>query len=72
VAVDGQGNLYVADSENNRIQELSADGQPLAQWGGAGSGPGQFNAPFGVAANAAGKVYVADSKNNRVQVLDAR
>jgi DNA-binding beta-propeller fold protein YncE len=72
VAVDGQGNLFVADSDGNRIQELSATGQPRAQWSGSGSAPGQFNAPFGVAANAEGKVYVADSKNKRVQVLESR
>jgi heat shock protein HslJ len=34
VAVDEQGNFYVADTFNHRIQKLSAAGEPLAQWGG--------------------------------------
>jgi len=69
VAVDMQGNVYVADTSNHRIQKLSLAGQPLAQWGSRGSAPGQFNYPKGVTVDAQGSVYVADSGNNRVQVL---
>ena len=69
VAVDGAGNLYVADTKNQRIQKLSPDGEPLAQWGSAGSAPGQFRNPSGVAVDGAGNLYVADTENNRVQVL---
>lgn len=41
-AVDGQGDLYVLDAGNARVQKLSPDGDLLAQWGSDGSGPGQF------------------------------
>jgi len=43
----------------------------LDQFGTAGSGPGQFNAPKGVAVAADGTIFVADTGNHRIQVFDA-
>ncbi len=39
----------------------------VTQWGGPGTGNGEFNAPVGVAVDAWGNVYVSDSGNNRIQ-----
>lgn len=69
VAVDAQGNAYVADTNNNRVQKLSPAGQPVTQWGGQGSAPGQFKRPFGVAVDVQGNLYVADTENHRIQKL---
>jgi tripartite motif-containing protein 71 len=69
IALDDQGNVYVADQRNHRVQILSPTGQPLAQWGSRGSAPGQFEAPAGVALDRQGNVYVADTGNHRVQKL---
>jgi sugar lactone lactonase YvrE/transcriptional regulator with XRE-family HTH domain len=69
VAVDGQGNVYVADYGNDRIQKLSPSGRPLAVWGSFGTKPGQFDLPNGLALDSQGNVYVADYANNRVQEL---
>ncbi len=63
---DAAGNLYVADSFNDRIQKFAADGTFLTQWGTYGTGNGQFNHPHGLAV-AGGYVYVGDTSNNRVQ-----
>jgi DNA-binding beta-propeller fold protein YncE len=41
----------------------------LTEWGSYGSGPGQFNTPYGVAIDASGNVYVAETINHRVQVF---
>jgi tripartite motif-containing protein 71 len=71
LATDAQGNLYVADSKNNRIQKLSPTGDVLAVWGEKGDQPGQFNDPHGVAVGPDGSVYVADTWNHRVQKFDA-
>jgi DNA-binding beta-propeller fold protein YncE/class 3 adenylate cyclase len=63
----GPGVIYVADTDNNRIARLTPTGLPLAPWGSAGSGPGQFTHPGAVAVDALGNVYVADTLNNRIQ-----
>lgn len=42
-----------------------------AGWGSAGSGPGQFNYPTGIALDASGNVYVVDTENHRVQVFSS-
>jgi uncharacterized protein (TIGR03663 family) len=67
------GSLYVADTENHRIQHLSADGTVLHIWGSfgdvtQGNAPaGTFNQPWGIAVGSDGAVYVADTWNHRVQ-----
>ncbi len=71
VAVDGAGDIYVADTANNRVVELSPAGSVLAQWGSRGTGDGRFHSPTGIALDAAGNVYVVDSENNRVEVFDS-
>lgn len=71
LAMDAQGNLYVADSQNHRIQVFDPSGVLLRQWGREGSGPGQFLEPWGLDVDAQGYVYVADTWNHRIQVFDA-
>ncbi|OGF14586.1 MAG: hypothetical protein A2W00_07300, partial [Candidatus Eisenbacteria bacterium RBG_16_71_46] len=67
VAVDLSGNVYVADTGNNRVQKFTANGDYIGQWGSSGTGDGQFDAPTGIAMDAAGNVYVADGANLRIQ-----
>lgn len=71
-AMDGAGNVYVADTGNNRIQKFSPGGALITQWGplAGGTGNGEFNLPEGVAVDGAGNVYVADTGNNRIQKFD--
>jgi predicted membrane-bound mannosyltransferase/DNA-binding beta-propeller fold protein YncE len=73
IAVAQDGTLYVADSENHRIQHLSTDGRVLHIWGrfadsSQGEAPGgTFYEPWDVAVDSDGFVYVADTWNHRVQ-----
>jgi sugar lactone lactonase YvrE len=69
VAVDKDGNLYVADTLNNRIEIFDADGQFIRTWGKNGDGPGYFARPKGVAIDSDGHVWVADGMQDRVQVF---
>lgn len=70
VAIAPSGDLYITDGYGNaRVHKFSADGKLLFSWGAAGSGPGQFNLPHGIAIDRSGKVYVADRENSRIQVF---
>ena len=66
LAADGRGNLYVADTKNNRIQMFDSNGQFVRSFGTAGSGNGQLKEPCGVAVDSDGSVLVADTWNHRV------
>jgi uncharacterized protein (TIGR03663 family) len=67
LALDAEGNVYVADTGNKRIQKFTADGEFLAQWGGGGVIPGRFEEPTGLTVDPEGNIYVADTWNRRVQ-----
>ncbi len=69
LAVDPEGNLYVADTMNNRIEIFDADGQFISTFGKAGDGPGYFARPKGVAIDGDGHIWVADGAQDRVQVF---
>ena len=51
-------------------REVSADGKFLLQWGGRGTGPGEFGLPHDLVVDAKGLVYVTDCDNQRVQVFE--
>ena len=71
LAVDLEGSLYVADSDNHRIQKFDGDGHFLGVFGTAGGGEGQFNGPWAVAVDGEGNIYVADTWNHRIQKFDS-
>ena len=63
--MDAAGDVFVADTINNAVKEVLANGTILT----LGSG---FNIPYGVAVDAAGDVFVADTGNNLVVELSPR
>jgi tripartite motif-containing protein 71 len=67
MAIDGSGNVWVADSVNNRVQEFNEKGEYVRQFGTKGSGAGQFIEPQGVAITASGNLWVTDAGNDRVE-----
>ncbi len=70
VAVDSNGDLYVSDTKNNRIQKFTSSGTFISKFGSSGTGAGQFANPLGIAFDSSGNIYVADNKNYRVQKFD--
>jgi len=68
--VDGQGNIYVGDIGNNRIQKLSPAGRYLAQWAAPGGKLGDFSGHTEIAMDTQGNLYV--SIGNRVLKLAVR
>lgn len=71
LAVDRDGDLYVVDSKNNRVQKLGPDGKPLQSWGKEGQDAGNFKDPCGITLGPDGSVYVADTWNHRIQKFDS-
>jgi DNA-binding beta-propeller fold protein YncE len=69
VAVDRQGNIYVADTGNYRVQVLNPAGKFLRSFGAQGDAPGEFIRPKGIAVDSQGHIYVADAEFNNFQIF---
>ena len=76
---DGAGNLYIADTANNRIRKVDASGtiSTVAGNGIVGNGgdngtatTAQLNAPKGVVVDTAGNLFIADTQNHRIRKVD--
>lgn len=71
VALDRDGNVYVADPNNKRIQKFDPQGNFLLQFGSAGRDDGQFSYPMSLVVDAQGNIYVLDTTLERIQKFDA-
>ena len=71
VTFDADDNAYISDGYiNSRVAKVDKDGNWIKSWGDRGTGPGQFNTPHSIAADAQNNIYVADRANRRIQVFD--
>jgi hypothetical protein len=76
VAVDSSGNLYVADTDNDALREVSPSGAVTTIAGNAGTSgsadglgsAARFNFPTGIAVDNAGNIYVADTSNHTIRL----
>jgi DNA-binding beta-propeller fold protein YncE len=74
VAFGPKGEIYVSQGHGkgeSRVLKFDAEGNFVKTWGGEGGGPGQFNQPHSIIADARGHLYVADRSNQRIQVFNA-
>ena len=76
VAVDGPGNLFIADTSNNRIRRVDASTGVITTVAGGFIGDGglatsaSLNGPLGVAVDAPGNLFIADFSNQRIRRVD--
>jgi len=75
VAIAPNGDIFVSDGHNTgrnnaRVLKFTKDGKFIKQWGGHGSGPGQFEMPHTLAFDSKGRLFVGDRGNNRIQIFD--
>lgn len=70
VALDADGNVYVTDTLNDRVEIFDGDGNFISTFGKAGDGPGYFVRPKGIAVDGDGHIWVADEMQDRLQVFN--
>ncbi|MDQ3812270.1 MAG: SMP-30/gluconolactonase/LRE family protein, partial [Chloroflexota bacterium] len=70
IAISADGEVFVTDTGNKRVQVFDLQGGFKRMFGGDGSAPGQFREQVGIALDPQGNLWVADSWNGRVQKLD--
>ena len=69
IALDSQGNIYILDSGNHRVQKFTPGGQYITTIGNKGQGPAEFVYPLSLDVDSKGYLHVSDPGNKRVQVL---
>jgi sugar lactone lactonase YvrE len=72
VASDKNGNVWVVDHDNNRVEKFDENGKFLMQFGSTGSGNKEFLKPNGIAISSAGNLWVADGGNHRVMEFSSK
>lgn len=70
IVMDKQGNLYVLDSGNFRVQVFSSEGEYLNTWGKAGTNLGQFGMPRSIAVDQNNHLYISDAQFGNVQIFN--
>lgn len=70
IAMDADGNLFIMDSFNFRVQIFDPDGKFVSKFGSVGTGLGQFAKPKGIAVDTEGHIYVVDAAFNNVQIFN--
>lgn len=69
IVLDDDGNIYILDAGNDRIQKFDPEGKFLASFGREGQGPGEFQSPTSLDFDAEGNLIVADRRSRKIQIF---
>jgi len=70
VAVDKDGDVYVTDTLNDRVEIFDADGNFVTMFGKNGDGPSSFSRPKGIAVDNDKHIWIADAAQQRIKVFN--
>jgi DNA-binding beta-propeller fold protein YncE len=70
IALDADGDIYVTDTLNDRVEIFDPDGNFISAFGKNGDGPGRFARPKGISIDGDGHIWVADEMQDRLQVFN--
>ena len=70
LAIGPQGDVYIVETGNFRVQRFTPRGEPVRTYGQVGTGPGRFARPKGIAFDREGRMYVGDAAFQNVQIFD--
>jgi DNA-binding beta-propeller fold protein YncE len=66
MAFDSEGNIYVTDVNNHRIQKFTSDGEFITKWGTEGNADGEFGLPLGIGSDSKGNIFVIDQATSSI------
>ncbi len=71
IAFDKEGNIYVLDAGNHRVQKFSQDGTFISSFGRKGQGPGEFQMPLSIDCDEKGRIFIPDAHNQRISIYSS-
>jgi DNA-binding beta-propeller fold protein YncE len=70
IAIGADGDVFVVETSNFRVQRFTAEGKPVRAYGEIGNERGNFSRPKGIALDRSGRLYVGDSAFQNVQIFE--
>jgi sugar lactone lactonase YvrE len=71
IVLDEEGNIYILDAGNCRIQKFDFEGKFMASFGREGQGPGEFQSPTSLDIDADGNLIVSDRRSRKIQIFSS-
>ncbi len=68
--IDKDGNVYILDAGNFRVQKYDRNGKYILSFGGEGQGPGEYKDPERIGIIFGKFIYIGDTDNNKVEIFD--
>ena len=71
IAIDSKDNIYVIETDGERVRKFDKDWNFITAWGTSGTGAGEFRNPWYADTDSHDNLYIVDASNNRIQKFDS-